>query len=61
MDINPGPMLTPTNKNNTILIIAIVVIVVLCCCCVAVAGGYWLWNNGDKLLQQGTGAILQML
>ena len=61
MDINPSSTPTPTKKNNTALIIAIVVIVVLCCCCVGGAGAWWLWNNGDKLLHQGTGTILQML
>ena len=61
MDFNPGPTPASTNKNNTTLIIAIVVIVVLCCCCVGGAGAYWLWNHGDKLLQQGTGVLLQML
>jgi|GEM_PF-1752928 nitrate reductase NapE component len=64
MDINPDSTPTPAKKNNnTVLIIAIIVIVVLCCCCIAVVGGYgiqWLWNNGDRLLQQGTGVILQM-
>jgi hypothetical protein len=63
MDINPAPAPTPTptKKNNTALIIAIVVIVVLCICCIVVAGGYWLWNNGDKFLQHGTSMLLQML
>ncbi|RPH60525.1 MAG: hypothetical protein EHM81_06080 [Chloroflexi bacterium] len=39
-------------KNRTGLIIGIVV-VVLCCCCLVFGGlGYWLWTNGDQLLQQ---------
>jgi len=39
-------------KNRTGLIIGIVV-AVLCCCCLVVGGlGYWLWINGDQLLQQ---------
>lgn len=38
-------------KSNQGLIIAIVVVVVLCCCCAAAAGGWYLWNNGDQLLQ----------
>jgi hypothetical protein len=33
------------------LIVAIIVIILLCCCCVALGGGGWLWNNGDRLLQ----------
>ena len=61
MDINPGPAPTPARKNNTTLIIAIVVIVVLCLCCIVIGGGYWLWTNGDKLLQHGTSALLQSI
>jgi len=42
----------PKNNTRRIVIIVVVVLVILCCCCVA--GGYglvWLWNNGDRLLQ----------
>jgi hypothetical protein len=42
----------PKNNTRRNVIIVVVVLVVLCCCCVA--GGYgvvWLWNNGDRLLQ----------
>ena len=60
MDFNPGP--TPTQpKNNRTMIIVIVVVVVLCLCCVVVGGGYYLWTNGDKLIQNGTSALLQLL
>lgn len=44
------PLPEEPKKNNTTIIIAVVVVVLLCCCCIAVIGGYWLWNNGDKLL-----------
>jgi hypothetical protein len=51
----------PQKKNNTVLII-VIVLVVLCCCCVVVGGGlgYWLYNNGDDLLNS-MGALLPML
>jgi len=55
--ITPAP--EEPKKNNTILYIVIGV-VVLCCCCAALAGGYWLWNNGDRLLQ-GVGTFMQAL
>ncbi len=55
----PTPAPEEPKKNNTLLIVAIVVIV-LCCCCAAAAGGYWLWNNGDNLLQ-GTNFFLQAM
>jgi len=39
-------------KKNTWLIILIVILVVVCCCCAIFGGGmYWLYNNGDKLLE----------
>ena len=52
------PVTEEPKKNNTLMIIAIVVIV-LCCCCVGIAGGVWLWNNGDSLM--GTGMLLQSI
>ncbi len=57
----PPPAPAP-QKNNTWLII-VIVLVVLCCCCVGGIGIYWLWNNGDKLLQNlgPTSLILRML
>lgn len=52
----PTPVYTPEEpkkKSNTVLIIVIVVLIVLCCCCVFAGGiGWWLWNNGDALLEQ---------
>jgi hypothetical protein len=41
----------PQPKSNQGMIIAIVVVVVLCCCCASAAGGWYLWNNGDQMLQ----------
>jgi hypothetical protein len=57
------PPITPApeepRKNNTVLYIVIGAIV-LCCCCATAAGAYWLWNNGDSLLQ-GTSLLLRLL
>jgi len=52
------PVTEEPKKNNTVLYVVIGV-VVLCCCCATIAGAYWLWNNGDRLLQ-GAGILLQM-
>ncbi len=61
--INPAPTPTPVSeepkKNNTVLYIVIAV-VVLCCCCAAAIGAWWLWNNGDRLMQ-GTSLLLPLL
>ena len=54
-----NPMTDGPKKNNTMIII-VVIVVVLCLCCVALGGGYWLWNNGDRLLQS-SGAILNLI
>jgi len=54
-----SPVIGEPKKNNTVLYIVIGV-VVLCGCCAILAGGYWLWINGDTLLQ-GTGLLLQSL
>ena len=60
--INPAPTPMPVSeepkKNNTVLYIVIAV-VVLCCCCAAAIGAWWLWNNGDRLLQ-GTSLLLPL-
>lgn len=51
----------PPKKSNNTMIIIVVVVVLLCCCCVVLAGAtYWLWMNGDALIQQNTG-MQQML
>lgn len=47
-------------RNNTVLIV-VVVIVLLCCCCLAAAGAYYLWINGDTLLNGTPGALLRQL
>lgn len=48
-------------KNNTGLIIAIVVAVfLLLCCCCAVAG-FFLWNNGDQILNSLGASLLPVL
>jgi len=44
------PIDEPKRNNNTIMIIVIVVLVLLCCCCAVALGAWWLWNNGDALL-----------
>lgn len=37
-------------KNKTIwIVIAITIIVIFCCCLIGVYGGWWLWNNGDRI------------
>jgi hypothetical protein len=56
--MTPAPAPEEPKKNNTLMIVGIVIIV-LCCCCVAAAGAYWLWNNGDRLMQ-GTNLLLQI-
>jgi len=58
---NPEPTLPPAPKKNNTVIIVVAVLVVLCCCCAVVGGlGYYLWTNGDALLN-GTGAISNLL
>ena len=47
-------------KNNTGLIIAIMVILLLCCCCIIGVGVWWLWNNGDSLMNTSTSLLLKM-
>lgn len=37
-------------KSNKGLMIAIIVVVLLCCCCVFGVGGWWLYQNGDSLM-----------
>jgi len=40
------------NKSRTTTIVIVVVLVLLCCCCLGSVAGYYLWNNGDSLMQQ---------
>lgn len=39
-------------KSRNMTIVIVVVVVLLCCCCLGSVGGYYLWNNGDALMQQ---------
>jgi hypothetical protein len=55
----PEPLPDEPKKNRTGMIVAIVVIVLCCCCLVGGGLGYWLWQNGDKML--GTGALINAL
>jgi flagellar basal body-associated protein FliL len=46
----PTPESTQPKKSRTWLVVLIIVLV-LCCLCAVVGGGiWWLWNNGDSLL-----------
>ena len=56
MSVQPEP-----KKSNTGLIIAVVVVVLLCCCCIFAIGGWYLWMNGDALINRGTGLLLNLL
>lgn len=53
-DVDFGELNPPEKKDNKILwiIVAVVAIIILCCCLVVVFGGVWLWNNGDRLLEE---------
>jgi hypothetical protein len=57
-DMSSAPAPTPEapKKSNTGIIIAVIVVVVLCLCCLIGFGGYYLYQNGDKLF--GTGLVL---
>lgn len=46
--ITPAP--EEAKKNNTLLYI-IIGAIVLCGCCSVALGAWWLWNNGDALIQ----------
>ncbi|HET6594941.1 MAG TPA: hypothetical protein VFG81_04930 [Anaerolineales bacterium] len=45
-----NPVTEEPRKNNTVLYVVIGAIV-LCGCCSVAIGAWWLWNNGDSLLQ----------
>jgi flagellar basal body-associated protein FliL len=51
-DLPPSPTVPePAKQSNTTLIIIIIVVILLCCCCAVIAlGAWWLWVNGDQLL-----------
>lgn len=62
MPASEGTSTPPEKKKNTTLIIVVVVLLVLCCCCALIAGGgYWLWVNGDALLEQFEFSVLPTL
>ena len=42
----------PKKKSNKWWIIGVIVLLLLLCCCAVVAAGAWLWNNGDRLIEQ---------
>ena len=39
------------NKQRNIIIVVVVVVLLLCCCCIAGVAAYWLYQNGDQLMQ----------
>jgi hypothetical protein len=39
-------------SSSKVWLIVLVIVLVLCCVVVACgAGGYWLWENGDRLIE----------
>lgn len=38
------------NRQRNMIIGVVVGLLVLCCLCTTLAGGWWLWNNGDVLI-----------
>ena len=54
------PVITEEPKKNNTLLYVIIGVVVLCGCCATLGALYWLWNNGDRLLQ-GTNLLMQVL
>jgi hypothetical protein len=46
------PIEEPRRRSNTTLVVVIIILLLLCCCCALLAAGYWLWINGDMLLEQ---------
>jgi len=54
------PLITEQPKKNNTVLYIVIGVVVLCTCCAAIAGAYWLWNNGDRLLE-GTNLLLPLL
>jgi len=60
MDYQAEPLPPAEPKKNRTGIIIAVVVVILCCCCLVGGGlGWWLWNNGDSLMN--TGSLLNNL
>jgi hypothetical protein len=59
-DVNFGDLNAPPEKKNNKtlwIILAVVAAILLCCCLVVVLGGAWLWNNGDRLLDEWGSAV----
>jgi len=60
----PPAMPIGAKKSNKTWIIVLVVLLVLCCLCTCIAGGTWLWNNGDAILEEmefTTGMLLPFI
>jgi len=59
----PPAGMPPEKKSNKTLIIILVIVAVLllCCCCGAI--GWFLWNNGDQIIEQleQMGQLLQFI
>jgi hypothetical protein len=48
----PLPPAKPAGGHRNTWIIVIIILVVLCCCCVVIGGvGYYLYQNGDQIMQ----------
>jgi hypothetical protein len=59
MNEMPVTPIEEPKKSNTPIIIGVVVVVLLCCCCFTAIGVWWLWNNGDSLMN--TSSLMQQL
>jgi hypothetical protein len=58
----PPPIPPEQKKSNKTWIIILVVVLVLCCLCACGAIGFYLWNNGDTILNEmNTGMLIQTL
>jgi hypothetical protein len=56
----PPPIPPGQKKSRNTWVIVLVVAVVLCCLCSCIGIGYWMWSNGDSLMQQlQQGALIQ--
>ncbi|MCI0554496.1 MAG: hypothetical protein L0287_26405 [Anaerolineae bacterium] len=53
------PVITEEPKKNNTVLYVIIGVVLLCGCCATIGAGYWLWINGDRLLQ-GTSLLMQV-
>jgi hypothetical protein len=55
------PDMSAPKKSNRGMIIAIIVIILLCCCCISAIAGWYLWMNGDSLMNRGTSLLFNLL